>query len=128
MAYFTLKYIITYFIGSLSFDFYAIQKKPFCLISNTVTFCLVGCTHIHLFHMQETIPRPSSGLFCFVCLLFCFREREHSEAGVEVGWGERIVSRLHTQHGTQHGAWYHNLEIMTLSRNQKSRGLTDWAT
>ena len=49
------------------------------------------------------------------------REHLHSRAwgweGAGRGRGrKRISSRLHTQHGAQHGAWTHNPEIMTWAK------------
>lgn len=85
MACLTLKYVITYYIGSLSFDCYTIQKKSFCLISNIVSFCLVGYTHVYLFHMQETISRQF--IFSFV---FDLRERTHKQGWGLGRWGDLI--------------------------------------
>ena len=48
---------------------------------------------------------------CFV--LFFKREGDSEWWGAPEGEGERILSRLHTQHGAQHGTPSHDPEIMT---------------
>ena len=103
------------------------------VVSETLKCKILGL-FLHVIVLLETCTVIPGGKMLFIFYFlgvrrmhFCIylltwrgrREREKGGGGTE-GEEERILSRLHTQHSTWHGAQSHNPQDHDLSPNQES--------